>query len=336
MAIEALWWTSEGSSQRCLLCPHACLLEIGETGICGVRTAAIGGLELPGYGMISAEAADPIEKKPLYHFHPGEIAWSVGFSGCNLNCPFCQNHRIARAAPDTGVYIPPEDVVGHALSFGAGILAYTYSEPTVHIEYLLNCSELAAEAGLKNVLVSNGTLNLKPAIQLLRHMDAVNIDLKSWSGKYYRSILGGNLNTVKSFIEEALDICWVELTTLIVPEDNDSDGEMKEMVSWIASQSKDIPLHLSAYHPAYTYSRRSTPIKTLERLVSIASEELQYVYPGNIGSNSHTACPGCGHTVIWRRNYRVETSLEKGSCPECGTGLPGVYPDNPPASNFRV
>lgn len=333
MSRKALWWTIEGNSLRCLLCPHSCLLRSGETGKCGVRTAVANDLKIPGYGKISAEAADPIEKKPLYHFYPGEIAWSVGFVGCNLNCPFCQNYRIARAEPENGHFMPAQDIVGHAIESGARILAYTYSEPTVHIEYLLDCSELAAKAGLKNVLVTNGSLNRKPAAELLNRMDAVNIDLKSWSSEYYQKVLGGNLNTVTNFIEEAIERCWVELTTLVVPDDNDSSTVMKDMVFWISSLSRDIPLHLSAYHPSYKYNRPPTAIETLKELVSIASQELKFVYPGNCGFISNTVCPVCDTAVIRRMNYRVESILNMGCCPVCETRLPGVYFDKPPATD---
>jgi pyruvate formate lyase activating enzyme len=329
MSPEARWWIKEHNSVRCLLCPHSCLLSIGETGICGVRTAGPHGLELPGYGLITASAPDPVEKKPLYHFHPGETAWSVGFNGCNLKCPFCQNHRIAQGDSLIGELTSTEKVVESALRADAGLVAYTYSEPTVHIEYLMECAETASNAGLKNVLVTNGNINKQPAAELFGQMDAVNVDLKSWNPEYYRTTLGGNLRTVKGFIETALEHCWVEITTLIVPDDNDNEDEMRGMFKWIAELSNDIPLHLSAYHPAFKYGKSATEASTIEKMVQIALEDLNYVYPGNLGSINNTNCPECNKAVIERRYHGTRTHLVGGRCPDCGTAVQGVFPDEP-------
>jgi len=178
-----------------------------------VREARGGSLYLPAYGKISASASDPIEKKPLYHFHPGEKVWSIGFAGCNMFCPFCQNHTISRADSSIGTFKSPGTVIEETKSTGSSLLAFTYSEPTVHYEYLMETAKLARESGLKTVLVTNGNINKKPAQKLLPLMDAVNIDLKSWDKDYYRKKLGGNLETVKAFIQESVKYCWVELTT---------------------------------------------------------------------------------------------------------------------------
>ena len=212
MIPETRWWTVEDGSVRCLLCPHVCLLSAGESGICRARKAVPGALKVPGFGMITAESPDPIEKKPLYHFLPGEMVWSVGFTGCNLHCPFCQNHNIAQADPSIGRYTETDDIVEHAVISGAGMLAYTYSEPTVHFEYLVECAGKASEAGLKNVLVTNGNLNAKPAAELLAGIDAVNIDLKPWDSEYYERVLGGNLATVRRFIEIVFDSFVTRIT----------------------------------------------------------------------------------------------------------------------------
>ena len=323
---ETRWWTVEDDSVRCLLCPHTCLLSAGESGDCGARKAVPGALTIPGFGMITAEAPDPIEKKPLYHFHPGEMVWSVGFAGCNLHCPFCQNHNIARADPSIGRYSEAGEIVKHALLSGAGMLAYTYSEPTVHFEYLMECAEKASESGLKNILVTNGHLNSKPAAELLAKMDAVNIDLKSWDPDYYKQVLGGNLATVRRFIEIALDHCWVELTTLIVPGDNDNEEEVGDMCDWIASLSKDIPLHLSAYHPSYLYRKAATPVSIMETMYRIAAERLKFVYIGNLGCENDTLCPECRTPVIEREYYRTKSHITGRECPQCGTEIPGVFP----------
>ncbi|MCD6342724.1 MAG: AmmeMemoRadiSam system radical SAM enzyme [Spirochaetaceae bacterium] len=323
---EAEWWTEKNGEITCLLCPHYCLLSDGDTGICGVRQAVDGGLTLPGYGMLTASAADPVEKKPLYHFYPGETVWSVGFTGCNMDCPYCQNYRISRARPSAGVFRSPEEIVSDTISCGSEMLAFTYSEPTVHYEYLMKSAEIAHNAGLKTILVTNGNINLKPARNLLSLMDAVNIDLKSWDDAYYRTILRGNLNTVKDFIEESLAHSWVELTTLIVPGDNDNVEELGAMSRWIASLSLNIPLHLSAYHPSYRYQKPATSESVMITMQEKARETLNFVYLGNIGRENGTLCPGCSSEIIRRKYYRTESLIIKGRCPECGTEIPGVFP----------
>lgn len=280
MKPEARWWNREGDSVRCLLCPHQCLIADGKRGLCGIRGASSGLMVLPGYGRITGEALDPIEKKPLYHFHPGKPVWSVGFTGCNLICPFCQNHHISRAVPERGTYRSPEDLIAGAAGSGSGMVAYTYSEPSIHTEYLLDCARLARESGLKNVLVTNGNLNPDAAEELLNTMDGVNIDFKSWNPEYYRKVLKGDLETVKEFFDIARKTCWVEITTLVVPGDNDNRREFTEMVSWLASRSIDIPLHLSAYYPAYKYNKPSTDPELLHELRQIASGKLKICVPG--------------------------------------------------------
>ncbi len=336
MTGSARWWVKEGSSIRCLLCPHACLLSGGETGLCGVRSAGRNGeMVLPAYGLITASGLDPIEKKPLYHFLPGKSVWSVGFAGCNMDCPFCQNHTIARmSAQDIKVSgyrfleMTAEETIQEAIKSGSHMIAYTYSEPTVHFEYLCECAETATKAGLKNVLVTNGMLNRKPARELLTLMDAVNIDLKAWSADYYRDTLGGDFSTVLSFIEEAVQKCWVELTTLIVPGENDSEKAMKEESEWIASLSPDIPLHLSAYHPSHRYTqahRKATGWEILVTLRNLAAESLHYVYTGNIGLENPDNCRNCGELLIERRGFGVRLYLDGDRCPSCGTHMPGVF-----------
>ncbi len=326
MIPEAEWWIEKDGKITCLLCPHYCLLSDCDAGVCGVRIAVDGKLTLPGYGKLTAAAADPVEKKPLYHFHPGESVWSVGFAGCSMSCPFCQNHRISMAGPSEGVFRSPEDVVNDTLACGSGILAFTYSEPTVHFEYLLRTAGIAHDSGLKTVLVTNGNLNLKPAQNLLSVMDAVNIDLKSWDEAYYKKVLNGRLNTVKAFIEESLARNWVEITTLVVPGDNDDEDELVSMCQWIASLSANIPLHLSAYFPSYRYQKPATSESVMIKMQKKAREALNFVYLGNMGRENGTQCPGCSAEIIRRKYYRTESLLIEGRCPECGTEIPGVFP----------
>lgn len=325
MTVKARWWKAEDNVVRCLLCPHSCSLKEAELGICGVRAGANHELTLPGYGYVTAEGSDPIEKKPLYHFFPGHPVWSIGFAGCNLDCPFCQNHEIARASAGFGRRRSPDDVVAMALASGSRIIAYTYSEPSIHFEFLVETAEKAAQKGLLNVLVTSGCINPGPASELLDLMDGANIDVKSWNTAYYRDVLRGNLNTVRKFIETAVKRCWIELTTLVVPGDNDSEADITDMCSWIASLSTDIPLHLSAYHPAHRYNRGATGADSLERLRNLAKEKLNYVYVGNLGWENNTECPCCGKAVIERRFYSTKNNLKGNVCPQCGQTLPGVY-----------
>ena len=325
MSRKTKWWVSKGDKIRCLLCPRLCVLSAGETGFCGARKHESGALSISGYGMVTAKSPDPIEKKPLYHFYPGGIAWSIGFAGCNLHCPFCQNHSIARAKPDSGRFTPPSRVIDDAISSSAEIVAYTYSEPTIHFEYLMDCTYKTSSAGLKNVLVTNGNLNSKPALELLSRMDGVNIDLKSWNSDYYKETLGGSLKTVRSFIETALAHCWVEITTLVIPGDNDSEDEIGSISEWIASLSKDIPFHLSAYHPAYKYSRPATSASKLKQVYDIASKKLNFVYVGNLGIENSTRCSNCKHILISRNFHRVQMEMRGKNCPGCGVKVPGVF-----------
>ena len=324
--LSPLYFREQGDRLHCTLCPHKCRIPPGRTGRCGVRGNRSGVPDLPALGYITAWAADPVEKKPLYHFHPGETVWSAGFNGCNLHCPFCQNYRISLSGTVLGEYVPPADLVQSVLDAGGRIIAYTYSEPTVHIEYLLECARLARERGLLNVLVTNGNLNDAPARRLLERMDGVNADLKSWNADYYRRTLGGDLETVKNFITLARELSWVEVTTLVVPGDNDSEAEMESISGWLSSLGPEVPFHLSAYHPSHGYSRPPTAPERMHRLAARARENLDFVYIGNIGAENDTLCPGCGALLIERRYYRTRSRIESGTCPECSRPVPGRFP----------
>jgi pyruvate formate lyase activating enzyme len=271
---------------------------------------------------------DPIEKKPLYHYHPGESILSVGFLGCSFHCPFCQNYRISQ---DTGVpteAVSPEELVALAQREGSFGIAYTYSEPLVHLEYVLECSRLARARGLKNVLVSNGFINPEPAEELLGVLDAANIDLKSFNPEFYRKEIGGELEEVKRFLTQAYAHGRVELevTTLVIPTRNDSPEEMEAIVAFLASLDPAIPMHLSAYYPQYRYTLPPTPPATLRELAQVARRHLHYVYLGNLSAEpSDTLCRGCGSALVRRRGYRVDASgLEGERCAHCGKPAPIV------------
>jgi pyruvate formate lyase activating enzyme len=313
---------------RCRLCPHACFLKEGETGICGVRGNSSGRMSLPCYARLSGFALDPIEKKPLYHFFPGRNILSAGFYGCNLRCPFCQNYGISREfrrsadSPET----PPAGLVTQASRGDTPGIAYTYSEPLVHFEYLLECAGIARSQGLKNILVSNGFINETPARELLPLLDAANIDLKSFSPDFYREELGGDLKPVLRFLELASASVHLEVTTLIIPGKNDSLSEITEISSFLAGLNPDIPLHLSCYRPMYRYTLRPATWEDIRPLLDAARQKLRYVYPGNVRQESNTVCPSCAELLIRRQGYNVQIKgLRDGRCARCGREIAGVW-----------
>jgi pyruvate formate lyase activating enzyme len=277
-------YTSVSNSKlECRLCPHNCNISDGNSGICSVRNNNNMNLELPFKGILSAINIDPIEKKPLYHFLPGSQILSLGFYGCNFHCQFCQNYSISQVFHKNNKkeYISPSDIVEIAVDKGIPSIAYTYSEPVIHFEYVMECALLAHKKGLKNVLVSNGFLNPGPAKELLLEMDAVNVDLKAFTNEFYYE-LGGRIEPVKTFIKLASKLTHLEVTTLIIPGKNDSEEEITSIANFIASIDYNIPLHLSAYYPVYKYEISSTPKGTILELCDKVSQILKYVYPGNI------------------------------------------------------
>lgn len=272
-------------STSCDLCFHHCRLEEGQVGACRARANRDGQIVSLNYGRLTALALDPIEKKPLRRFHPGSMVLSVGSFGCNLRCPFCQNAEIAAAGAEISTRdCPPETLVREALRLrdrGNIGVAYTYNEPLVGYEYVRNCAGLVREAGLLNVLVTNGTIEEGPWRALLPLLDAVNIDLKGFTQAWYRR-LGGDLETVKRSITLAAQSCHVEVTTLIVPGENDSETEMRALSGWLASIRPDIPLHVSRFFPRHCMmDRPPTPVETVYCLADAARDHLKYVYTGN-------------------------------------------------------
>lgn len=271
---------------KCPICPNSCMLSEGQVGLCRARINKDGKIICENYGKLTAIALDPIEKKPLYRFFPGKMILSVGSYGCNLRCPFCQNYDISMADDSkVGTYqTQPDYLVDVALSMkdrnNIGI-AYTYNEPLISYEYVKDCSVLAREKGLKNVLVTNGYVCREPLNNLLPYIDAMNIDLKAFNEDFYRKI-GGDLETVKDTIVTASKSCHVEVTTLVIPGENDSVEEITSASRWIASIDENIPYHISAFYPRYKYSdKRPTSRKSVYDLVEEAKKYLKYVYPGN-------------------------------------------------------
>lgn len=270
----------------CMICPHQCKLDEGQVGFCNGRICREGKVISDNYGKITAMALDPIEKKPLYHYNSGSKILSVGSYGCNLSCSFCQNHDISMAKVKEIDYgeISTHDLVAKAYELkGRGNigLAYTYNEPLIGYEFVRDCGLLAKEKGLKNVVVTNGYICEEPLDELLPIIDAFNIDLKSFSQEFYKKIKG-DLDTIKRTITTASVHCHVEVTTLIIPGENDSDEEMEELSGWLSGISPDIPLHISRFFPRWKMQdREATPVEMVYRLVDIARKNLKHVHEGN-------------------------------------------------------
>lgn len=269
----------------CELCPHHCALEEGKTGLCRARKNVQGTIISESYGKVTSLALDPIEKKPLSRFCSGSMILSVGSFGCNLRCSFCQNSDIATA--DSSIqtqYIAPQTLVDKALELvprGNIGIAYTYNEPLVGYEYVLDCAKLARENDLKNVVVTNGMICEDPLLELLPYIDAMNIDLKAFTENFYKTV-GGDLETVKNTIRLAAKVCHVEVTTLVIPGENDTVEEMDALSSWLASIDPSIALHISRFFPHWKMNDRgATPVKTVYTLAGVARKHLQYVYEGN-------------------------------------------------------
>ena len=310
----------ENNRVKCFLCPHNCKIAIGESGKCMVRKNEDGKLFTKNYGKVSSTGIDPVEKKPLYHFHPGKGILSLGTFGCNFSCGFCQNWRISQKQPPLRKLLPKEavEMAGEKDVFG---IAYTYSEPMVWFEYLMDTCELAKKKNIKNVLITNGYINSKPLKDLLPLIDAANVDLKAFQNNFYNENCDGDLKPVLNTIEMMYKAnIHIEITTLLIPGLNDESKELVELFSWIANLNSEIPLHISRYFPGYRSDIPPTPIKKLKKAYKIARKYLDYVYLGNIGNDDSrdTDCPDCGYKVIERNNYDVAVKLDRKYCSECG------------------
>ena len=336
---EASYYTQESTGAvTCSLCPHHCKIAPGARGICRVRENRGGKLVSLVYGQPAAAHVDPIEKKPLFHFLPGSTAFSVSTVGCNLSCPFCQNHTLSAGEPAgsgvSDISVPAEDIVRQVETSGCRSLCFTYSEPTIFFEYMLEMARLAKERGLKTNMVSNGYIEKEPLEELAVWMDAANIDLKAFDEKTYRKILGGRLEPVLETIKRMKELgIWCEVTTLVVPEMNDSEEELSAIAGFLAECGPEIPWHISRFHPCYQWTHLPvTPLKTLSLAMECAKRAgLKYVYAGNVPGDlsESTCCPGCGKVVIDRFGFSVrKISLEQdGTCSSCGTAVDGVFDD---------
>ncbi|OQX82184.1 MAG: AmmeMemoRadiSam system radical SAM enzyme [Candidatus Omnitrophica bacterium 4484_70.1] len=334
---EALLYVkSENKKVKCNLCNHFCVIKEGGRGRCGVRINQEGTLYTLSYENLIAKNIDPIEKKPLFHFFPGSLAYSIACIGCNFGCPFCQNWEISQIKEAEklgikGTFLPPQNIVEEAFHYGCKSISYTYTEPTVFFELAYECAKLAKRRGLYNNFVTNGFMS-KEAIRLISpYLDAANVDLKAFSEDFYKKYCGASLKPILENIELMKELgIWVEITTLLIPGLNDSDEELGKIVSFIASLSPDIPWHVNRFHPDYRfYESRATPLSVLEKAYRIGKRKgLRYIYIGNIFTDygENTYCPQCGKIVIKRVGFSVkENNLIQGRCKFCGEKLAGVY-----------
>ncbi|HCT30983.1 MAG TPA: AmmeMemoRadiSam system radical SAM enzyme [Bacteroidales bacterium] len=320
----------DNKTVECQLCPHSCKIKNERLGICNTRINRNGVLESLNWGVIASSALDPIEKKPLYHFHPGKMIYSIGGFGCNLTCLFCQNFEISQHVPhnvDKLRIVTPSEIVQktkfHSNSIG---VAYTYNEPTIWFEYMLETAEKIKNEGLVNVMVSNGFINPEPLKSLLNYIDAFNIDLKAFSSDFYEKIAKGRiepiLNTLKMIRNSGKHL---ELSFLVIPNLNDSVEEATQMFQWIAKElGEHTVLHINAYHPAYLLNNQATKLETLKNLYNLAKEKLAHVYIGNSTNadfGQNTICPKCQSILIKRNGFNTSTIglNAQGKCTECNS-----------------
>ncbi len=322
----AAYWKKTGEAIQCELCPHYCRILSGRTGRCGIRRNADGTLIAETYGLISSLAMDPVEKKPLFHVKPGREILSVGSAGCNFHCSFCQNWQISQRKPKLSK-LAPSELVALAVAQKACGVAYTYNEPIVNFEYVMDCARLTRQKGLLNVMVTNGFINPEPLQELLPWIDAWNIDVKSIRPEFYRQVCGGELPPVLETVSTVARVKYVELTHLVVTDGNDREEEFTELIDWIASISSEIPLHITRYFPQYRRSTPATDLAVLCRVREIARQKLTWVYIGNVeAEEDSTYCPDCRTLLIPRQGYQVgRLQLKNGSCPQCGRKVPGVF-----------
>lgn len=319
---------------KCRLCPKGCLISDGKRGDCRVRENRGGTLYTMAYGNPCALGVDPIEKKPFYHFLPGTTAFSLSTAGCNLHCLYCQNWQISQTTPERTDFIRllPEDVVAATKQAGSPTIAYTYAEPTVFFEYMVDIARLARAQGLRSVVISAGYMNPEPLAELCALVDAIKIDLKGINEAFYRDVcsatLGPVLDTIRRIARSGVHL---EIVNLVVPGRNDAPEDMRKLARWVLTEvGPDVPLHFTRFYPQYRLlDVPPTPVETLEQARAIALEEgLRYVYVGNVPGHpgNHTYCPGCGQVVIRRSGFSVlEMALQDGHCSYCGRAIPGVW-----------
>ena len=319
---------------RCKLCPRECVIDDRERGYCGVRENRGGKYYSLVHSRVCAAHIDPIEKKPFFHFAPGTMAFSVGTAGCNVNCKMCQNWEISQFRPEqvTSDYLPPAKLAAMAQQYRCPSIAYTYSEPVVFCEYVLDAAEAGHAVGVKSAVVSGGYMQTDPLKELCRHVDAIKVDLKAFSEKFYKEVVNGELKPVLNALATIRKQgAWNEIVYLVIPTLNDSDAEFKALAQWVKAElGPDVPLHFSRFHPEYLLKNLPpTPVPTLERAKAICDAEgLHYVYIGNVPGHpaESTYCPKCRRAVVERAGYTVKAMhLNRGKCQNCRQPIPGIW-----------
>ena len=336
MLHKAKWWIKEKSGRiKCTLCPRYCILAEGQKGFCFVRENIDGVLYSTGYGKPTGFAVDPIEKKPLNHFYPGSQILSFGTAGCNLGCKFCQNWTMSKAKLDeiSSVSATPEDVVALAKKHNLKSIAYTYNDPTIIGEYVIDISKLAREEGIKSVMVTAGYIDKDARKDVYQYIDAANVDLKAFTEDFYKNLTSSHiapvLDTIK-WLKNETNV-WFEITTLLISNENDSDEEIKRMCQWILENIGDeVPHHFTAFHPSFkmqNYERTST--ETVNRARKIAMDSgIKYVYTGNVHNPKAeiTYCPNCKIPLIERNWHNVNSNkIVNGKCYKCNSKIAGVF-----------
>lgn len=318
---------------KCTLCPHECLIHEGAAGICKVRSCKNGKLISDTYGRLSAVAVDPVEKKPLYHFYPGASILSLGSVGCNMRCDHCQNEDISQCigiTPDSLRRYTIDEICRRASAEGTGLVAFTYNEPVVNYEFMLDTARIITDAGKECVMVSNGYIMPGPLKELLPHMAGFNIDLKAFDDDFYRKVTGARLAPVLRSLEIIVEAGkHLEITFLVIPGLNDDPVLFRKMTRYLSEHfGKNLVLHLSRYFPRHKMKLPPTPLDTLRELTTIARQDLDYVYPGNTGAalDANTYCPACGHLLITRTHYSIKVSgIHTGRCVQCEQQIYGKF-----------
>ena len=327
---------AETKTVECFLCRHRCHIKEARRGICQVRENREGVLYSLVYGKLISQNIDPIEKKPLFHFLPGSLSYSIATVGCNFRCSHCQNYEISQyprlhSGAITGRSATPAQVVDSAVKFGCGSISYTYIEPTVFFEFAHECAQLAHERGIKNVFVSNGYTSSEATRKIAPYLDGNNIDLKAFTDKFYREVCGARLAPVLETIQLMKELgVWVEVTTLVIPGWNDSDGELRQIAQYIKGVDPEIPWHVTRFHPTFKMTDRgATPSSTLQRAREIGiAEGLKYVFVGNIPGEGgeNTICPNCNETIVERMGFSIlSNNLVSGKCSSCNHPIAGVF-----------
>ena len=321
---EALFYSKiEDLKVRCDLCPHNCVISQGNIGICRARKNIEGVLYAINYGETITISIDPMEKKPLYHFHPGKNILSIGPNSCNLSCKFCQNYQSSQLKVHT-TSITPDNLLKQCRSHNCDFVAFTYTEPTTWFEFILDSSKLLKENGIKIIMVTNGFINQEPLKELLPYIDAMNIDLKAFDEKFYKTICSSSLQPVLDTIKTVSLSCHIEITNLIITDENDSEKQIIDLVDFVANVNPNIPIHFSRYYPTYKMENPPTSVSKLEMAKEIAKKKLNFVYLGNILTDRSTYCPNCDQLLI-HRDKPKQNYITNRKCPSCDHVIYGEF-----------